>query len=383
MNYVDFAIAVSLFLFFFIAIIVTSTNYFSSLSDLTQISEFRTLAEVFFKLLFESHGMPEDWQQNPDVSPVELGLMDYVYRIPVLVVEDSNNSRTDDLVDVNITFDDDCENKTWNDTIRVFDDNLDEVACKTYKEVYCTGQFLKGVRIFWKVNISENQRKLFYIYYSSDESISTPNYTYLTYSTSNWVPNDGDSWTENNAVQWSCTRMTCSDESTDYKVGYYSIEAVCNDSTQWYTAEYDPSGILNLTDYKKLQFWLKSNTTNDVTLQLFTGASDKYVRNITPSTSWTLYEYDVGPDSTGWTASGSPSWSSIDWFNFYYDSGSSNSLWIDGFHFKRGLLEVNTFPEERFDALSSSKINALENMSYEQVLRTLGDYKFRIEVTES
>ena len=58
-------------------------------------------------------------------------------------------------------------------------------------------------------------------------------------------------------------------------------------------------------------------------------------------------------------------------------------MWIDGFRFKRGTNEVNTFPEERFDGLSSSKINALANMSYEQAMKTFGDFKFRIEVTEN
>jgi hypothetical protein len=340
------------------------------------------LAEGFFQLIFGSHGVPENWQENSNVSPVELGLMEYIYRVPVLVIDVDNKTRVNDLVKVNIIFDEDCENKTWNNTIRVFDDNLNEISFKTYDGTYCNNQFLKQANLYWKMNISANERKVFYIYYSSDKYVSAPNYT-LTYSTQNWIPNDGDNWTEDNAGQWSCTRMTCSDENTDYKVGSYSIESVCDDSIQWYSAEYDPTGTLNLTEYKKLKFWLKSNTSNEVSLQLFTSSGNGYVRNITPSTTWTLYEYEVGFGSTGWSTIGSPSWSSIDWFNFYYNSGSSNSLWIDGFHFQKGINEVNIFPEERFDGLSSSKINALANMSYEQTMKTFGDFKFRIEVTEN
>jgi hypothetical protein len=381
MNYIDFTIAVSLFLFFFVAVVYISTNYFTDISSLTKITEFRTISEGFLNILFESHGTPENWQENNDVEPVELGFMDYVYKIPVKIKEISNNSRIDDFVDVNLTFDKNCENITWNNTIRVFDSNLSEVAYNSYDEVYCNNQFLKHAMIYLKVNISANEIKQFYVYYSPDTSILTPNYSYLTFSNQNWIPNDRDSWTENNAAQWSCTRMTCSDENSDYKVGSYSIEAVCTDSSQFYLAEYDPIGIYNLTDFKKLQFWIKSNTTNEITLRLHTSAGDRFYRNITPSTSWTLIEFDIGPASSGWSTVGSPSWSSIDYFNFFYNAGVANTILVDEIYFIKGSLEIETYPVEKHDAISFSKINALKNLSYDQVMKTLGDYKFRIEVT--
>jgi len=42
---------------------------------------------------------------------------------------------------------------------------------------------------------------------------------------------------------------------------------------------------------------------------------------------------------------------------------------------------VQVFPEEKFSALSISKLSALRNLPYEEVLRTLGiEYKFNIEI---
>ena len=60
MNYIDLAIGTSIFLFFFVLVLVFSTNYFSNLSGLTKISEFRTVSKSLFEIFFEGKGVPED-----------------------------------------------------------------------------------------------------------------------------------------------------------------------------------------------------------------------------------------------------------------------------------------------------------------------------------
>jgi hypothetical protein len=378
MNYVDFAIAVSIFLFFFTAVLMFSTNYFSNLSSLTKVSEFRSFSENLFNIFFDSGGVPENWEES-SITPVKMGLRESLYRFTVLIRERAGFNRINEPVNLHIIFDENCQNKSWNNTIRVYDENNNEMVSEISNTIICQDQYLNQGDVTWLVNISANENKKFWVYYSSNDRVTAPDYTPLSYNISSWLPNDGDSWTEDDE-KWSCTRMVCSVDN-DYKVGSYSILADCLDSTTWYNLEYNPDNAWNLTEYEKIKFWLKSNTTNTVTLQLFENSNEKYNRTITPSTSWTLYEYDVGPGSTGWMTYGSPSWEGINGLDFHYNSGSANSLWIDGLHFEKESLEVKSFPEEYFYALSFSKFVALKKISYDELRKTIGEnYNFRIDI---
>jgi len=379
MNYIDFTIAVSIFLFFFALVLMFSTNYFSNISGLTKTSEFRSVTEGLFNLFFSGKGIPENWE-NLNIVPVQLGFIEDLHRIPILIKENSGYNLTNEIVSVDLIFDADCGNKAWNSSVRVFDYEGNNFPFKIINETLCSNQFLKNARIIWLTNISSNQNKKFYVYYSS-ENIINQNYS-ISYNSSSWIPNNGDDWTENNANDWVCTRMSCYN-SADSKLRYYSVVADCDDYTSgWYGIEYNPTVLLNLSDYKKLEFWFKSNTTDSIELQLFTDSNNKYTRNITPTTYWILYEFDVGPDSSGWNEYGSPSWENIDHFGFNSTNSVAISFWVDGFHFKKIPVEVKTFPEEDLSSISSSKINALKNLNYDEMIKTLSGYKFRIEISE-
>lgn len=379
MNYIDFTIAASIFFFFFAVVLIFSTNYFSNISGLTKTSEFRSITQGLFNLFFSGKGIPENWADT-NLVPVQLGLIEDLYRIPVIIKENSGYNQTDEIINANLIFDENCENKALNNSVRVFDQEGNSLPFKIVNETFCPNHFLKNSRAVWLTNISSNQNKKFYVYYSSENIISKTDF--ISYNSSNWIPNNGDNWTENNANDWICTRMSCSN-SADSKLEYYSIRADCDDyASGWYGIEYDPIGTLNLNDYKKLEFWFKSNTTDNIQLQLFTDSNNKYTRTITPTTYWNLYEFDVGSDASGWNEYGSPSWGNIDYFVFNSTNFVASSFWVDEFHFRKTPVEIKNFPEEKLSGISSGKINALKNLNYEEMIKTLSEYKFRIEISE-
>jgi len=153
MNYVDFVIAVSLFIFFFVAVIMFTTNYFSRYSGLTKTSELRPVAESLFNILLERKGVPEDWDLNYSISPVKVGLMEDLYKITILLEETSGYNRTNELISRHIVFDENCENKTWNNTIRVFDEDYNEFVYQLSDETFCSSQYLQEANITWEVNV--------------------------------------------------------------------------------------------------------------------------------------------------------------------------------------------------------------------------------------
>jgi hypothetical protein len=47
-----------------------------------------------------------------------------------------------------------------------------------------------------------------------------------------------------------------------------------------------------------------------------------------------------------------------------------------------GSAPIKIFPEEKLNTISSTKVEAMKVLSYEEIIKTLGDYKFRIEISE-
>ncbi len=441
MNYIDFAIAVSVFLFFFTMTLILSTNYFSDISGLIKISEFRSVAEGISKLIFGIKGVPEDWEKTLGLNPVQLGLIGDLYRVPVLAKENSGYNRTNELVSVNIIFDEDCENKSWNDTTRVFDENGNEIPFRMSKESFCHNQFLKEGKVVWETNLTANQNRKFYVYYSSDDSINIPNYTDPFSTVAYWHFDEGsDNYTF--------------DESGNHNTGILKNGTGSCDGTacpSWVSGifgqalEFDYIG-----DYVEIPFSQSLNITDELTVEAWVN-----LNNIPDNRGFIITKHDwhtwaLHYDGEGWgrefgfqlnskrilQKTGIPQWG--DWYHVavtFSDANDTAILYVNGsavatntsvtdhipsgadnFYIGRGYLEgyylvngtidevriwnralsseeinasfisgpipIKPFPEENLNSISSSKINALKNLDYEDILKTFGDYKFRIEISE-
>jgi hypothetical protein len=392
MNYVDFTIAASLFLIFFTLAILFSTNYFSNLSSLTRTNEFRSTSEDFFKLFFESEGVPENWHKDYPNVPVKVGLAEDLYFTRVLVKEDAGLNRTDEPVTVHIIFDEDCENKSWNNTIRMYDEDWNELNIEISNTTNCSNtQYLNQTDLTWKINISANETKKYWFYYSPDDTVTVKIYSSLLYNTSSWIPNDRDSWTEaiNDWSRYGGSNGTVTSDTTNKIRGSSSVNITGTFDSTSLGLEYNPSNnITGVSNGWYLDSWIyidDISNLNSFIVRLSDNNDNIYVNIVSNLTSNTWYHLEKELKSTEWL-----NWTnfnasqSIDYIIFYMENSTSDltkTLKVDGLHFKKKPLEVKAFPEESLSTVSSNKFDVLQNISYDEIRKSVGEnYKFRLEV---
>ena len=393
MSYVDFAIAVSLFLFFFIAIIMFTSNYFSRYSGLTKTSELKPVAESLFNILLKRKGIPENWDLNYSISPVKLGLMQDLYMVPIVVKEDMGSNRINEPITVEITFDENCQNKSWNATVRLYNEYDNELNIEILNETpFCTHQFLNETNITFEVNISANQIKRYYLYYSPDQNVTDKSYTILGYSTSSWIPSDRDSWTETTAnwTRYEGSSGTVTNDTVNKVRGTRSVNITGTFSATALGLRYNQSeNITGISNGWYVDAWIfvdsKSSlrainiTINDNNESISVNISENITNGV-----WHHFEKELS-STAGWS-----NWNAfnasngIDYMDFYLVNDTPNlnrTLKIDGLHFKKRPLTVKTFPEEHIEAISYNKFDTMRNLSYDELKKTIGEnYKLSVQI---
>jgi len=388
MRYVGFAIAVSLFIFFFAAVIIFTTNYFSRYSGLTKTSELRPVAESLFNVLLKRKGIPEDWSSNYSISPVKVGLMQDLYMVPIVVRETNGSARTTEPVTVRVTFDEKCQNKSWNTTVRLYDEDGNELNIEMSNTTSCTSQFLNVSNITWDVNISANQVKNYYLYYSPDENVTDPVYTALVYNTSSWIPSDRDAWTDTTAVWREKGEVLQSDKITNDTTNKIRGDSSVNITGKG--LDYTPqSRIYGATNDWYIDMWLYNNDTSGlgtIYIAAYSGSAstlgvllDNISANMTSKTWYNfvkqldpnLWEIEAGFDASNGIAS----------VQFYHEPYLNRTVKIDGLHFKKKTLSVKAFPEEHIEAISYNKFDTMRNLSYDELKKTIGEsYKLSVQI---
>ncbi|MFN6992536.1 MAG: hypothetical protein ACK4MM_07450, partial [Fervidobacterium sp.] len=160
MNWVDFAIAASAFLIFFALTIVFLTNHFSNIISGVRQTELRKIAFNYFKHILEKKGIPENWDKISE-TPVQVGLSNNLYLIPIVVKEDSY-ARTPEIVSLNISFDEDCKKSIKNSSIRIFDEDSNEMRYSLTDQLFCQDNSLKIASVVFYDNITANAEKNYY-----------------------------------------------------------------------------------------------------------------------------------------------------------------------------------------------------------------------------
>jgi hypothetical protein len=390
---IDLPLSLSIFLVFLIIVVVFAMNYILKLPDLTGVQEFRKKVSDLYNALFESTGTPATWEETGSV-PSEPGVIINYYKIPILINETAGLDRINEPVEVNITFDDDCLNKTWNNTIRVYDRDLNESTFALSNETFCSEQYLKNATVTFNVNVSANQNKVYEIYYYRDRNISGPNNT-LTYNTNSWVPNDGDVWTES-LSDWSRYGGSSSSptlDSENKKVGDKSINI--SESLQWGNSlglEYNPSANITGVGNWYLRAWLFVDDTAGLhTINVSVSDNQETITtNVSgymTSGQWYLFEKKLSPSLwSNWTNFNASR--GIDFVRFFvvYTGNLlvTKTVKIDGLRFEKYPLNAVVFPEENVDLISSTKLKLLRSLTLDEISQIIGKgYKFRIEIEGS
>ena len=386
---VDLPIALSVFLIFLVVSVVFAVNYFLDVPNWVKTHELRDKAEEFYDTLFKTRGVPENWEDS-NALPSLPGMMVYLRKVSVLVEETSGASRTNEPVVVNITFDEDCINKTWNNTARLYDSNLTLVSFNLTEQSFCSGQFLKNANITFNVNISANQKKKYEIYYSDDDSINASNST-VVYNTAVWIPNSGDSWTESTTdwSRYSGSSGSVSLDATNKKIGTGSISVTGELGSQELGIVYNPAAsITGVSNGWYLRAWVlvdDKTSLDDINVSVSDGTNviTIDVSGVMVSNGWYLFEKPLSSSVwSNWTSFNAGS--GIDFVRFfvYGTNGLTRTLKIDGLRFEQVPLSATVFPEETIKAISPSKTKGLRNISSDEIIATGEGYKFRIEIEQ-
>jgi len=110
-------------------------------------------------------GIPVSFEDLQIVNPIGANWFNksYHYRLPVWINESSGIERQNELINLYLTFD---IGQTYNQSIRVTEDS-DIIPFHVWNETFYPGtEFYYSVTVSWLVNLTANEHKLYYIYWS-------------------------------------------------------------------------------------------------------------------------------------------------------------------------------------------------------------------------
>ena len=165
---VDLIIATSLFVIFISSILIYISGYQGKEASWQFITDLRREANKLTDEII-SQGNPPNWNKE-NVIPSKIGLASSVYSIPILVSDNSGYERINEPIVQEIVFDEDCKNIAWNGSVRIFDENFNEVPFRFVNQTFCPSGFLQKAILFFEVNVSANStRKLQIFFYNSTQ----------------------------------------------------------------------------------------------------------------------------------------------------------------------------------------------------------------------
>jgi hypothetical protein len=185
-SHVDLAVSVGLFLTFVAVLFVYMTSFLSSYYGLKTTSELRTLAYDIFNTMFGGKGVPSNWEIYNRV-PVRVGLITDLHRIPVNITETGGSDRGNITVNVSISFDASCSNKSWNDSIRLYNSSYSKVEFQLYNQTFCSENFLQTADVVFNVSLNASQNKLFFVYFSPQRNITPVSYSVVFTNTTDYT----------------------------------------------------------------------------------------------------------------------------------------------------------------------------------------------------
>jgi len=389
MSYVDMAVGTGFFLFFLAIVIMLSIQHFVTSPAAVRIEEYRDVAVRLFNDFFGTEGAPSDWEDTGE-TPSKLGLISTIYKIPITVEERNGSARANEPVAAALAFDEDCNGRAWNTTIRLYNAELNETPYELVGQVPCSGNMVNESYIRFNANVSQSEKRIYYLFYTNDSAVAAPSYS-MTYSMAGWSPTSGDSWTED-SVSWDNyggTGGSLGSNSSVRLMGAASVQVTGLFDATKLGLRYNPAGTFSgVSDGYYLDAWLYVDDVTElssVTALLNDGSgSITYAIPIAEFDSRQWYHFSRNLTSSQWTGWSGFNSAAIDYVAFFMTNSTPSAksgLKVDGLHFGPWPLEVTVFPTESELAVSRKKVDAMNNMSYDDLRAVLGeDYRFRVEI---
>lgn len=384
-NHIDFAVAVFLIIMVVGISVSYVTNYLSGTLSPKKIEELKLSVKNLEKAIFESSGIPENWEEY-NFTPVRIGLKENIHKSIILINETYEINRTNEIIDVHILFDINCLNKTHKKGIFVYDNFLNKSPTQIYNETYCYSEFLKEANVLFLVNQTSGEESEYNILYSDKNLTEHQNILYLMdnfdiYNETRWGSQPSWATIENGILFIEGGTLT-SQEDFIFK----TLEFYANIST--------PSrgiGFSNGNNYVLFSV----DTSNNLRTNQSDGTETSEIISINPN-QWHLYKIEWNSSSVRYYVDDSLKKefaTNVPNTNlpilFYNDNTGNMSInWIkvwenNTYTNNSSPLEIKTVSDSTITALSLLKLNAAKNLSYNDIKNSLGIKKqFNITVCE-
>ncbi|MCX8179237.1 MAG: LamG domain-containing protein [Candidatus Aenigmarchaeota archaeon] len=160
MNWVEVALSTFIFVAFFIFLLSIFTNKLSSRLEEMRFMELEKRIETLENLL-NTYGKPENWNSSDDI--VSFGLLQRIY-YRVIVIDGEKNYRNPEIVSVAININEDCKKDISNESLRVYNQEMEEMPFIISEQNFCFGDKIKNATIVFFDYF--NDTKKYFIYYS-------------------------------------------------------------------------------------------------------------------------------------------------------------------------------------------------------------------------
>jgi hypothetical protein len=163
---VDLIVASSIFIIFISATFLYLFEFQKQGPSWQSLVELRKRTTDLMNELL-TQGNPENWDKE-NILPSRIGIASSAFLIPILISDSSGYNRINEPIAREIVFDENCKNLAWNGTVRIFDEELNEVPFKFVNQTFCPSGYLQKAILFFEVNVSANSsRKLQIFFYNS------------------------------------------------------------------------------------------------------------------------------------------------------------------------------------------------------------------------
>ena len=103
--------------------------------------------------------------------------------MPIVIQDLSGSNANNITVNFTVSFDNNCMNKTWDTSIRIYNESNVEHMLSFYNTTYCrTGsRYVNKTDIVFNATLPANGKKNFYVFYSDNKNINETNFTTIAF----------------------------------------------------------------------------------------------------------------------------------------------------------------------------------------------------------
>jgi len=171
---VDLIVASSIFIIFISTVFFYLFGFQKQAPSWQSVIELRKKATDLMDEII-AQGKPENWEKE-NILPSKIGLASSAYLIPILISDESEYNRVNEPIAQEIIFDESCNNIAWNGSVRIYDENFNEIPFRFVNQTFCPSGFLQKAVLFFEINVSANSTRKLQIFFHNSTQVKPKNY---------------------------------------------------------------------------------------------------------------------------------------------------------------------------------------------------------------